>query len=356
MNNTQFVFTSLHSNIHFGHGKLNQLHSLLANYPHAFVIGEARVKPHIDQLAQQLGKNKVTHFGQVVQHVPQTLVQTALAALHASQAQVLVAIGGGSAIGLAKALALETKLPIIAVPTTYAGSEMTNIWGISTPQGKTTGRHNSVLPLHVIYDPQLTASMPVGLAATSALNANAHLMEAIYAHNTNPVTYTASLYGMKQIMSGLQLLSHASQLTPQANQQLLLGCFLAGKGLREVSMSLHHKAAHVLGGSFNLEHSHVHAVLQAYVLAYQWPSLGQQVQADFQEALGHQYPPLALQQAAHAAGAPTTLAAIGFQEQNIESAAEIMMQKPYANPAPLTKTGIIGLLTNAFHGTMAGSL
>lgn len=355
MNITQFEFSSLPRNVHFGEGKLEELKNILANYQHAFVIGEPRVQAQIDKLKNQMGAEKITHFGEVIQHVPQILVDKALITLKEIKADVMVAIGGGSSIGLAKGLALETQIPIIAVPTTYAGSEMTNIWGISSENGKTTGRAVEVLPLHVIYDPQLTATMPVGLAATSALNAHAHLMEAIYAHDANPVTYASSLYGTKQIMKGMDLLSEQKALSPEVNNLLLLATFLAGKGLCEVSMSMHHKAAHVLGGSFGLEHSHVHAVLQAYVLEYQWEALSATVQKDFQDAMNHKYPPLALQEKVIKIAAPHTLEKIGFQKENIEKAAEIMMQKPYANPKPLTQEGIVKMLNNAFEGKIEGN-
>lgn len=354
MNTTNFEFSSLRRNIHFGEGKLNELPNLLANYNYAFVIGEARVQAQINTLKEQVGESKMLHFGEVIQHVPQHLVDKAHQTLKETPTDVLVAIGGGSSIGLAKGLALETNLPIIAVPTTYAGSEMTNIWGISTENGKTTGRAEEVLPLHVIYDPNLTATMPVGLAATSALNAHAHLMEAIYAHDTNPVTYASSIYGTKQIMKGMNLLGESKELTSEVNNLLVLATFLAGKGLAEVSMSMHHKAAHVLGGSFGLEHSHVHSVLQAYVLEYQWEALSETVQNDFKDAMNHDYPPLGLQETVIKIGAPHTLEKIGFQKEAIEKASDMMMQKPYANPRPLTKEGIIKMLRNAFEGKIEG--
>ncbi|HAA22739.1 MAG TPA: maleylacetate reductase, partial [Cytophagales bacterium] len=304
MNPYNFNYTLFPGQIHFGQGKIDLLPTLLKGYSKAFIIGEKRVQPIIDRVGEVLDADRLYHFGEVIQHVPQGLVDKALAVCQAQQSDVLVALGGGSSIGLAKALALETKLPIIAVPTTYAGSEMTNIWGISTEAGKTTGRDNAVLPQHVIYDAHLTATMPKGLAATSAMNAMAHLMEAVYSHEVNPVTYQNALYGIRQLREGLTQLAQEDTLSMRTNEQIQLGAFLAGKCLCEVPMALHHKAAHVLGGTFNLEHSHVHTVLQAYVLEYQWPHLSQEVQQDFQAALAHDYPPQALQELAKANGAP----------------------------------------------------
>ena len=207
---------------------------------------------------------------------------------------------------------------------------------------------------HVIYDPDFTITLPKNLAATSAMNAMAHLMEAVYAPDTNPVTYVTSLYGMKQMMIGILILSREQQLSANSNNLLLLGTFLAGKGLREVSMSLHHKAAHVLGGTFGMEHSHIHTVLQSYVLEYQWDSLSNKIKEDMKQALMHPYPPMALFDAAKVMDAPYSLKQIGFKQEDIEKAVDIMLQEPYANPAPITKEGLTGMMQNAYQGKIIG--
>ncbi|HAP63291.1 MAG TPA: maleylacetate reductase, partial [Cytophagales bacterium] len=150
----------------------------------------------------------------------------------------------------------------------------------------------------------------------------------------------------------LTQLAQEDTLSMRTNEQIQLGAFLAGKCLCEVPMALHHKAAHVLGGTFNLEHSHVHTVLQAYVLEYQWPHLSQEVQQDFQAALAHDYPPQALQELAKANGAPYTLAAIGFGEADIDKAVTQMLAKPYPNPTPLTEEGLKEMLRKAVVGTL----
>jgi alcohol dehydrogenase class IV len=261
-----------------------------------------------------------------------------------------VAIGGGSAIGLAKGLAIEDGRPIIAVPTTFAGSEQTNIFGISTEDGKTTGRDDRALPQVVVYDPNLTATMPKGLAVTSAMNAMAHLMEALYSPSGNPVTRSLAMQGMKTLKAGLETMAESDRLTQEANEQIQFGAYLAGKCLCEVDMALHHKTAHVLGGSFGMDHSKVHTVLQPYVLAYQWPYLDKAIQEDFKEALASENPAQVLKDLAANASAPTTLEAIGFQEADIEKAAFIMAANPYANIAPLSKEGLAGMLRNAYDG------
>ena len=265
---------------------------------------------------------------------------------------MLVSIGGGSSLGLAKALAIESRLPIIAVPTTFAGSEQTNIWGITTREGKTTGRSDWVLPRVVIYDPDLTITMPLDLAVTSAMNAMAHLMEAIYSPGGNPITRYNALLGMKELKKGLEEVAKSKSLTREANEKILFGAYLAGKSLCEVSMSLHHKTAHVLGGSFEMEHASVHTVLQPYVLAYQWPYLSELMQQDFINVLENDYPPKALRALASEAGANTDLESIGFNRSDIEEAARIIVSKPYENIGPITEVGIIEMLTSAYEGKL----
>jgi len=314
------------------------------------VIATKRLAGQVDHLTAALGARRVIQFSNVIQQVPDTLVKEAAAFREEHHPDILVAIGGGSAIGLAKALALAKYIPQIAIPTTFSGSEQTNIYGISSEGAKRTGRDDKVLPGIVIYDPDLIQTMPKHLAVTSAMNAMAHLMEAIYSPSENPVTRNNAILGMDAIKGGIKELSATDGLTESAIEKILFGSFLAGKCLCEVEMSLHHKTAHVLGGSFGMEHSSVHTVLQPYVLAYQWPHLSSAIQSDFKLALDSEHPPKALKELAENAGAKTNLKSIGFKEEDIGKAAEIIESKPYANVAPITKEGLVKMLTNAYHG------
>lgn len=321
-------------------------------YNTVLIVASERWQPVIHNLQEALPGSTVLHWSKINQHVPQVLVDRVVAFRQKHTPDAVVSIGGGSAIGLAKALALDDYLPHFAVPTTFSGSEQTNIYGISRDGGKTTGRDDRVLPHTVIYDPDLTITMPRKLAVPSAMNAMAHLLEALYAPTGNPVTRALAVEGMVAIRKGLQEIAATDGLTPKANERLLYGAYLAGKCLNEVSMALHHKAAHVLGGTFGLEHSLVHTVLQAYVLAFQWPHLTPGQQADFQSALDHTYPPRRLLELAGGGGAPTKLSEIGFKEEDIEQAASEILAKPYTNVAPVTKEGLIRLLQQACSGQL----
>lgn len=345
-----FDYRSFPNKVYFGYGKIELLPELLKGYPKIMVIATQRLSDQLFHLRYALGEERVVHFSKVIQHVPDTLVKEASEFRKKHQPDVVVAIGGGSAIGLAKALARERYIPQVAIPSTFSGSEQTNIYGISSAEGKTTGRDDKVLPGMVIYDPYLTLSMPKQLAVTSAMNAMAHLMEALYAIPGNPLTSTNAILGMKAIKKGMEELHSTEHLTESANEKILFGAYLAGKCLCEVAMSLHHKAAHVLGGSFGMEHSKVHTVLQSYVLAYQWPHLSDAIQSNFRDALGSDDPPKILKEMAARAGAQTNLKSIGFKATDIEKAAGLIAAQPYVNVAPITKEGLIEMLTNAYEG------
>ena len=347
-----FDYRSFANQVHFGYGKISILPHLLKDYKKAMVFAEKLMDRYVNDLITALGQDRIIQFSNIVQHVPENLVKEAQDNLSVVKPDVLVSIGGGSSLGLAKALALESKLPIIAVPTTFAGSEQTNIWGITTHDGKTTGRSDRVLPKVVIYDPDLTITMPLQLAVTSAMNAMAHLMEAIYSPSGNPITRYNALLGMDELKKGLEGVAKSKRLTRETNEKILFGAYLAGKSLCEVSMSLHHKAAHVLGGSFGMEHASVHTVLQPYVMAYQWPHLSQSMQQDFIKVLGSDNPPKALRELAANAGASADLESIGFVRSDIEEAARIIVSNPYENIAPITEESMIEMLINAYEGKL----
>ncbi|MEL6653134.1 MAG: maleylacetate reductase [Bacteroidota bacterium] len=343
----QFEYYSPDIEVRFGAGSLEKL-PLIIGLADVLAIASPRgmkyLVPYLNSTSQT--------FDEVVAQVPQWLVDKAMQ--KSGEADVLLALGGGSAIGLAKAIALQTGLPIVAIPTTYAGSEMTNIYGISQDGQKMTGRSPLVQPKFVLYDPSLTESLSFRGAATSALNALAHLMEASYAHDRNPVSYHLALQGIREIIAGLEQLIRAQTLTPAANEQLLLGAYLGGKCLGEVSMALHHKCAHVLGGSFGLEHALVHSVLQPYVLAYQWTGLDSQTRIDLQAAYGHESPPRFLWELLGRLALPQGLSEIGFGLEQVEPAVTKLLQKPYPNPVPLRMETLGEMLDAACMGRLQG--
>jgi len=347
-----FDYQSFGNSVYFGSGKLSLLPQLLAHYQRILIIASARHKTFTDTLVNALNNQEVYLFNSVVQHVPEDLVDRANVVVRTFIPEVIVAFGGGSAIGLAKALVLRNPLPIVAVPTTYSGSEQTNIYGITTDEGKTTGRNDVVLPKVVIYDPELTLQMPLPLAVKSTMNAMAHLVEAIYSPTHNPVTQQLAISGIRQLREALEELNGTNQLNATINTKMLMGAYLGGKSLCEVAMSLHHKMAHVLGGSFQLDHATVHTILLPHVLSYQWKYLSKETRTLFVQVFENDYPPLALKWLAKKTWVETDLQSIGFRETDIERAAGMMISNPYPNPAPITKSGLIALLESAYSGAL----
>jgi alcohol dehydrogenase class IV len=253
-----------------------------------------------------------------------------------------VAIGGGSAIGLGKAIAWRKDLPQIAVPTTYAGSEMTDILGETADGAKTTRRDPKIQPETVIYDPDLTRSLPQSLAATSGINAIAHAVEALYAKDGNPVTSMMAEEGIRALASALPRLE-------DARGEALYGAWLCGAVLGTSAMALHHKLCHVLGGSFGMPHAETHTVILPHATAYNAPA-APQAMARIARALAAESAAAGLFDLARSLGAPLSLEQLGFRQADLVRAAEIAVANPYWNPRDVTREGVLQVLEDAFHG------
>ncbi|REL24040.1 iron-containing alcohol dehydrogenase [Rhodohalobacter sp. SW132] len=317
-----------------------------------WIVASSRFNTLVGQISQIKGVNVVEHFSRVIQHVPEDQVQKVRHSVAKLQPDLMLAIGGGSAIGLAKAAALKHPLPIWAVPTTFSGSEMTNVYGISSNGKKDVGRHPDVLPQLVIYDPGLSRALPASFVAKSSMNAMAHLVEAVYSTENNPFTYRSALQGIELMYAAMNEFAEAGTLANPIHERFLMGGCLAGKVLNEVDMGLHHKAAHVLGGNFGLDHASVHTVLLPFVFNYQWNSLDEEIRSDFRIAFGADHPPLELFKTSERLKNPVSLKEIGFNSNQAESAAEQIMQLSFDNPAPMDQKRISALLHQAYSGKL----
>jgi alcohol dehydrogenase class IV len=162
--------------------------------------GQARLA---DEAARRLGELAAGVCAKAVMHVPIETARVARDEAKRLEADCCVALGGGSSIGLAKAIALESGLPILAVPTTYAGSEMTPIYGVTEGGIKRTGRDARVLPRTVIYDPVLTVALPPRVAGPSGMNALAHCVEALYAEDASPIVTLIAEEGIRVLSRSL---------------------------------------------------------------------------------------------------------------------------------------------------------
>ncbi|MGL4235247.1 maleylacetate reductase [Tabrizicola sp.] len=300
-----------------------------------------------ESFAQALGDDAAGVFTDARMHTPTEVTESALAHLRALGADCLVAVGGGSTTGLGKALALRTDLPQIVVPTTYAGSEATAILGQTEGGRKTTITDPRVQPEVIIYDPSLVATLPVPLTVASGLNAMAHAVEALYARDRNPLSSALAVQGLQAMVDGLPaVLANPSDLT--ARSQTLYGAWLCGTVLGQVGMALHHKLAHVLGGSFDLPHAETHAILLPHTIGYNATAAATELSP--LAAMLAAPPGKGLHDFARSLGAPLALRDLGLTKADLDRATDIALQNPYWNPAPLTRPGIRALLEAAWAG------
>jgi alcohol dehydrogenase class IV len=341
----------------FGAGSLAQLPDEVARLGagKALVLCTPEQRAQAEDAAKRLGKRSVGVYDKAEMHVPIEVARAARDAARRLGADCCVALGGGSTTGLGKAIALEFGLPIVAVPTTYAGSEMTTIWGLTEAGEKRTGRDARVLPRAVIYDPELTLSLPPAIAGTSGMNAVAHAVEALYAESANPVISMMAEESIRALGASLPKVV-ASPDDIEARSDALYGAWLAGASLGSVGMALHHKLCHVLGGSYGLPHAEVHTVIIPHAAAYNCQAAAGAM-ARTARALGASAAdeaPGALYDLAVTVGAKMALKDIGMKEEDLDEAADKAAANPYYNPAPVTRAGIRALLENAFFGRRPG--
>ena len=286
-------------------------------------------------------------FSEAAMHTPVDVTDRAMAAFAEAGADCTLALGGGSTIGLGKAIAWRNDAMQFVVATTYAGSEVTNILGETKDGLKTTVRGPKVLPEVVIYDPELTLTLPVGMSVTSGLNAMAHAVEGLYAQDRNPVMSLVALEGIRALQQALPAIVAAPQ-DMAARGQALYGSWLCGTVLGTVGMALHHKLCHTLGGTFDMPHAETHAVLLPHTAAYNQAAAHAELApaaALFGGNLGG-----GLWDFARAIGAPMTLRDLGLKEADLNKAAELAVKNPYWNPRPIEQGAIRALLGRAWAG------
>jgi len=268
------------------------------------------------RVAGLLGGRAAGVHAQAVIHVPRAVADAGLAAAQAARADGLVAAGGGSAIGLAKIIARDTALPVIALPTTYSGSEATPIWGTSEGERKTTGRDTKVLPRTIIYDPELTYALPAAVTAASAMNAIAHCVEGLWAPERTPVTVAYATEAMRRFGAHLPR-AVANGGDAEARAECLVAAWLAGAVLTG-GTGLHHKLAHVLGG-YGLPHAQTHAIVLPHVARFNLAA-APDARARLADALGAADPAEALAQMVKGFPIPQRLRDVGFSEDKIDDA------------------------------------
>ncbi|MFA5883726.1 MAG: maleylacetate reductase [Acidimicrobiia bacterium] len=313
-----------------------------------FLVASGSAARTADALAEQLGERCAARWSEVAEHVPVELAVRARDAAHAAGADCVVCVGGGSAVGLAKAVVLEVDAPIVAVPTTYAGSEMTPMYGL-TGEHKHTGRDARVLPRVVVYDPELTLDLPVATSVASAANALAHCVEGMYGPGANPVTSLAAVEGVRVLTAAI------GRLAPDprglaVRGDLLYGAYLAGTVIATVGVGIHHRTCHVLGGSFGLGHAAANAVVLGHAIAYNAPAIPD-VLGRIADAMGRSDPAASTYDLMAGAGLPASLAALGLPESALDAAAALVVAETQANPRPVDVVSVRRMLDDAWRGT-----
>jgi maleylacetate reductase len=348
--NRDFVYQAQPSRVVFARGSFARLAAEVEalGAKKALVLCTPQQQEQAQAASELLGTLSAGVFAGAQMHVPIEGAREAREHARSVSADCAIAVGGGSTVGLGKAIALESSIPIIAVPTTYAGSEMTPIYGITENKLKKTGRDPRVLPRTVIYDPELSAGLPVNLSVVSGINAIAHAAEGLYARDGNPIMSLMAEEGIHALAAGLRRVVH-DPVDIEARSDCLYGAWLCGSVLGHVGMALHHKLCHTLGGSFNLPHAETHTIVLPHALAYN-SEAAPEAMARIARALGSADAADGVFQLAAELGAPTGLRDIGMTEANVAQACEIALANPYWNPRPIERDGLMTLLANAWAG------
>lgn len=347
-----FIYESLPGKVVFGAGASKEKLSVevdLLKASRVLLIATEQEQSLAERLAEPLGERVVGTFTGVRPHVPVEVAREATDEARRLDANCLLSVGGGSTTGAAKAIALETGLPIVAVPTTYAGSEMTPVYGLTESGRKTTGKSLSVLPRVVVYDPELTYSLPDFVTGPSAINALAHCVEAFYAPGASPISSLMAEEGIRAIADGLP----DAVLNPDGlvgRSKTLYGAYLAGAAFAVAGGGIHHKICHVLGGAYDLPHAETHTIILPHAVALNREAIPQTM-ARIADALGRNEASEGLFDLAQGLGAPLALKHVGMKEEKLEEAAALCLEAvPEDNPAKVGEPEIRKLIEDAYGG------
>ncbi|HEV2430385.1 MAG TPA: maleylacetate reductase [Burkholderiales bacterium] len=345
-----FVYNGLPARVVFGAGALGSLPEELDRLGarRALVLSTPEQADSARQVANALGARCAGTYNKAAMHVPVEIAEDARRAARELGADCCVTVGGGSTTGLGKAIALTYSVPILAVPTTYAGSEMTPIYGITEGGAKKTGRDVRVLPKAVIYDPTLTLSLPPALSAASGMNAIAHAVEALYSHEGNPIISLMAEEGIRALASAIPVIMQ-KPTDVSSRSDALYGAWLCGVVLGSAGMALHHKLCHVLGGSFNLPHAETHSIVLPHAVRYNHDA-APEAMTRIRRAIQAEDAAAGIYDLEKRLGLPMRLADLGMKEGDLERAARIATEAPYPNPRKVDYAAVLQLLRSAYRG------
>lgn len=346
----QFDYNGLPSRVVFGAGRRVEVGEELdrLGVKRALVISTADQSKTCADFAAMIGDRLGAIYPGAVMHTPLSTTESAMHQMEQMKCDGILAVGGGSSIGLSKAIAYRTDLPQLVVPTTYAGSEMTPILGQTENNVKTTIKSPKVLPETVVYDPELTLTLPDFISGPSGMNAVAHSVEALYAENQNPIISMMAEESIRAFGEALPVIMQDGQ-NMEARSKALYGAWLAGTCLGAVGMAIHHKICHTLGGTFNLSHADTHCLMIAYCAKYN-ADAAPEAMTRIARALECDDAPKGLFDLMQSVGKVKSLADMGLSTADLDTAANMAVKNPYYNPRPVTEGGVREMLQAAFDG------
>ncbi|KAI5465263.1 hypothetical protein BGZ63DRAFT_373154 [Mariannaea sp. PMI_226] len=350
-----FEYTSAPAKVIFGSGTIAKLPAILEELGlrRPLLLSTPGQIKQAENVKTLLNGRVSGLFSEAAMHTPVEVTERAIRFAESSKADSVLSIGGGSTIGLGKAVCFRIGLTHITIPTTYAGSEVTPILGETSGGVKSTRSDPKVLPRVVIYDVNLTMTLPISTSSTSGINAIAHAVEALYAQKSNPIIDMLAKEGVKSLAIALpQMVEDPTSL--RARSDALYGAWLCGTCLGGVGMSLHHKLCHTLGGSFNLPHAETHTIILPHALAYNAPQISKALKM-LAEALPDSNGDAVkgLNQLLDKLKVERSLKKLGFKEDDINKAADLAVAKPYWNPREVKRDAIRELIRRAWAGEEA---
>lgn len=345
-----FSYDASPARIVFGQGTIREIAEEVRRLGRSrvMVLASRRLDALAADVTESLGDMAVVRFDGAVMHTPTEVTTAALKLAETHHVDTVVAIGGGSATGLSKALALRAGFDQIIVPTTYAGSEATPVLGETENGRKTTRSSPHIRPETVVYDVNLTLDLPLDTTVTSAVNAMAHAVEALYSAESNPITDSMAIEALSGIARALPIIV-GDPRNVEGRADLLQSAWLAGTCLGTVGMGLHHKLCHTLGGSFGLPHAPTHTVVLPQAMAFNAPA-APEVMSRIATSLGVSDAATGVFDLVTACGGPTSLRELGMSHDQIGRAIELATAAAYPNPREITPTGLSELLENAWSG------
>jgi maleylacetate reductase len=345
-----FLYTAHQSRVIFGPGTRSKVSEELdrLGISRAIVLATPPQADLAAEFARDIGDRAAVVYPGAAMHTPTNVTMAALLAVESANANGILSVGGGSTVGLGKAIALRTGMPHLAVATTFAGSEMTPILGETENGVKTTQRTPKVLPQTVVYDPDLVTTMPLSIAGPSGMNAIAHAVEALYAEDGNPLISIMAEEGIRALSESLPQIISSPQ-NRHAWSEALYGAWIGGMCLGAVAMGIHHKICHTLGGSFDLDHAGIHCLMIPYTTAHNADAVPDAMRRAAR-ALGASNAPSALYDLMQKTAVKKTLQEFGLTESDLEKAADLAVKNPYYSPRPVTREGVLEMLHAAYEG------